>query len=153
MMVGAQIVFGLMVIVGLLLTLAMASEFLEAYLWQRRLLVVFAVASDDRLLALQLAAFTDRRQEADERQLSLVTVVGRDKEAVVTVDGQVAAAPAAAAVRARFGVEPGEFRALLVGKDGEVKLSDSRPLDMDELFAAIDAMPMRRRELQEQQAR
>ena len=39
--------------------------------------------------------------------------------------------------------------ALLVGKDGSVKRTAHEPLDADDLFAQIDQMPMRRREIRE----
>jgi hypothetical protein len=35
-----------------------------------------------------------------------------------------------------------------VGKDGGEKLSSSKPLAAEKLFATIDAMPMRRDEMQ-----
>jgi len=41
----------------------------------------------------------------------------------------------------------GDRPVLLIGKDGGVKMRASR-LNIDELFSRIDAMPMRRREMQ-----
>jgi hypothetical protein len=38
------------------------------------------------------------------------------------------------------------FRVRLVGKDGGVKLDQSTPVSIPDLFALIDAMPMRRAE-------
>ena len=38
---------------------------------------------------------------------------------------------------------------LLIGKDGGVKLRSTEPVSTDELFALIDSMPMRRREMEE----
>jgi hypothetical protein len=43
-------------------------------------------------------------------------------------------------------LRPGTFTVHLVGKDGGVKLRREGPLALDELFAVIDAMPMRREE-------
>jgi hypothetical protein len=40
-------------------------------------------------------------------------------------------------------VQAGEFAAVLVGKDGTVKLNVHEPVSNGELFAIIDAMPMR----------
>jgi hypothetical protein len=39
--------------------------------------------------------------------------------------------------------QPGEFAAVLVGKDGTIKLNVREPISTGELFAIIDAMPMR----------
>jgi hypothetical protein len=41
------------------------------------------------------------------------------------------------------GPEAGEFAAILLGKDGTVKLRVSEPIAAGELFAIIDSMPMR----------
>lgn len=54
---------------------------------------------------------------------------------------------AATEARERFGVEPGTFAALLVGKDGTVKHRSAEPVAPGVIFALIDAMPMRRREM------
>jgi hypothetical protein len=40
------------------------------------------------------------------------------------------------------------FTAILVGKDGGEKIRSSRPLTLEKLFNTIDAMPMRRHEMQ-----
>ncbi len=44
-------------------------------------------------------------------------------------------------------VAGGEAAAELVGKDGGVKLMSASPIAAATLFATIDAMPMRRREM------
>ena len=49
----------------------------------------------------------------------------------------------------RYGVEPGRFAAVLVGKDGTVKHRSDKPVEPDGLYALIDEMPMRRREMRE----
>ena len=46
-----------------------------------------------------------------------------------------------------YDVAVGEFQAILVGKDGTEKLRSDAPLSADELFAVIDAMPMRQAEM------
>jgi len=51
-------------------------------------------------------------------------------------------------VRAALGLRPNTFGVALVGKDGFEALRQAEPITMNALFAAIDAMPMRRRELE-----
>jgi hypothetical protein len=56
-----------------------------------------------------------------------------------------------AVFRQYYGVKPGEATILLIGKDGGVKLRrETEILGCRELFATIDVMPMRRREMREQ---
>lgn len=56
-----------------------------------------------------------------------------------------------AAVRHRFKVEPGDFLVILVGKDGEEKLSNKAPVPVDQLERLIDSMPMRKNEMRQGQ--
>ncbi len=65
------------------------------------------------------------------------------------VEEESLGAQGATALRARFDVRPGEAVMILIGKDGGVKAR--RPLDDDlsPIFALIDAMPMRQREMLE----
>lgn len=51
--------------------------------------------------------------------------------------------------RQALGVGEGPFAAVLVGKDGTVKLRSDEPVPAEELFDLVDAMPMRRREMRE----
>ncbi len=39
------------------------------------------------------------------------------------------------------------FRFILIGKDGGIKLSSDKPVKLEQLFALIDSMPMRRYEV------
>ncbi|MEO0602488.1 MAG: DUF4174 domain-containing protein, partial [Myxococcota bacterium] len=54
-------------------------------------------------------------------------------------------------LRRRFDVAPEAFAVILVGLDGGEKRREAEPLDAPGLFATIDAMPMRARELRERQ--
>jgi hypothetical protein len=57
-----------------------------------------------------------------------------------------------AAMRHRFKVEPGDFLVILIGKDGGEKLNSPTPVPMDRLQRLIDSMPMRKNEMQRQEA-
>lgn len=57
-----------------------------------------------------------------------------------------------AAARRRFSVEEGVFAAVLVGRDGGEKFRSAEPVPPEKLFDLIDAMPMRRREIQARDA-
>lgn len=49
----------------------------------------------------------------------------------------------------RYGVSEDLFALILVGKDGGVKLTRNEPIALDRIFALVDSMPMRRREIRE----
>jgi len=53
-------------------------------------------------------------------------------------------------IQTRFGAE--SFSVILIGKDGGEKLRRHTPLSTAELFAVVDAMPMRRAEMRSRQS-
>jgi len=89
---------------------------LSAHRWRSRVIVLSAPSASDAELERARRLLADRSREAEERDILVVQVV-----------------------------RPGPFAVHLVGMDGGVKLRRER-LDLDELFAVIDAMPMRREE-------
>lgn len=103
---------------------------LDAYRWKNRLLVVFAPNSDDLRLARQDALL--RREGPAMRERDLLKIV------VLTDD---------ALLRRRYRVAPRAFTALLIGKDGTLKERWNAPVTPRQVYALIDAMPMRRDEM------
>lgn len=110
-----------------------AADGLDRLLWRSRALVVVAPSAEDPRLALQRRIYAADAHGARERDLVLIEVAGGDAGAV--------------ALRQRFGVAPGAFAAILVGKDGGAKLRAETPLAAAQLFGEIDGMPMRRNEM------
>ena len=86
------------------------------------------------------------RRVADQRRIVEAAQPGMRERDLVVIEALGPGNPAHA-LRRRFGVAPGEFRAILVGKDGGAKLAEAAPLTAEHLFGEIDAMPMRRDEM------
>ena len=118
------------------------------YQWQKRVLVVSASdAEDDHLVSLQ-GELADMQSEFSDRDLELVVLLdsgtslaGHRKLTATEVDW----------TRAELGIEVSESALRLIGKDGSVKLATEHA-SMDEIFALIDTMPMRRNEVASRQA-
>ena len=97
--------------------------------WDARPLVVVAPPDDPRI--------------AEQRERIAEAASGfreRDQMLVEARDGD--------GLRERFRVAPDAFAVILVGKDGTEKARWPEPVDAAEVFALIDAMPMRRREIE-----
>lgn len=109
---------------------------------QERLLFVFAPDARSELLARQRDMAAKAQSGFGDRDLKLVEVVG---------DGVTGSSESAASLRKRYGVAPGAFRAVLVGKDGGQKMSEPEPIAAETLFGTIDAMPMRKAEVKARQ--
>ena len=115
------------------------------YQWENRLLVVSSSAPDEPKFARQLQQVAATGREFGERDLVLISLAtdgmslaGKRKLDPTQVEE----------IRAALGIDAGAFAVLLVGKDGTVKLSKNSIVPMDDIYALIDKMPMRQREIQ-----
>jgi hypothetical protein len=52
-------------------------------------------------------------------------------------------------LRRQFGIHPGQFCILLIGKDGEEKKRWQSRVALGVIFSLVDAMPMQQREMKE----
>lgn len=95
---------------------------LEQYRGLNRVLVVFPSANKQ----LQQPV-----SQKDFRERDLIVLTGTDE------------------LRRKFHVAEGAFTVVLIGKDGGEKLRSTKPIDVEELNATIDAMPMRKSEMKE----
>jgi Domain of unknown function (DUF4174) len=116
---------------------------LDRYRWQNRILLVFTPDADSALYRRQQEMLLVAERGLNERDMVIIFVI-RD---TVSTKGRPAAAVAAVDLRDAYGVLPHEFRVVLIGKDGDVKLRQEEPISMADLFALIDAMPMRKQEI------
>ena len=119
------------------------SAFMDSYRWAKRPLIVLAPGSDAALVRAQRVALGQDKHELLTRDMVWIEVLGND----VTINGIPVAGVRAEDLRRRYAIAKKDSRVLLVGKDGGVKLRRTGPISADELFATIDAMPMRRREI------
>ncbi len=125
----------LLSLVAFLLPLMVLAEGdLSQYHNKNRVLLIFAPGKSDphwqkqnALLQNSAAAFQDR---------DLVRLDDLETEGVH-----------GAGLRTRYGVKPGQFRVLLIGKDGHVASGGPTPINLDALTSQIDRMPMRREEM------
>lgn len=119
------------------------AEALSAYRWKKRPLVVFADNDASEKLRKQRSIVDSHASELAERDLVVIYVVG---DSVTAAFGPPPGL-SAQALRRKYEVKDGEFRSILVGKDGGVKKVAASPLTADTLAGVIDAMPMRRDEM------
>lgn len=123
-----------------------ADSGLDRFRWENRLVLSFVETDTAKITVRQR-----NEREADpgawkERDLLLIEIAAE----AVRVDGRPSKDLSAAALRARFDVPEGTFRAILIGKDGGAKLRSGSPIGNRTLFETIDAMPMRQNEMRRQ---
>ena len=122
---------------------------LEVLRWQKRAILVLAEAPSDAALVEQVRRLAAAAAELAERDVVIVEAT-RDGSRMVGLDSD---APTMERLRQVYAGGREGFQVLLIGKDGGVKLQAAEPVDVAELFALIDSMPMRRREMREPAAR
>lgn len=116
---------------------------LKSYQWKNRLLLVFAPAENSPAYQKQMQLFQAQQAALSERDLLLVEIF---TEGTSRASGKALDEADVAKVRSRF-QSPQDFRVILVGKDGTVKRTDSKPIEAKVIFNEIDAMPMRQQEM------
>jgi len=118
---------------------------LSRYRWRHRLLLIFSPSAQTPTF-LQLANQLKQQQEGMADRDLIVFSIMSDGQSRVGED--VLSKQEAENLRRRFKVAAEEFRVVLIGKDGTVKLSELT-VKLSEVFALIDSMPMRQREMRE----
>ena len=113
------------------LCMSVFAEPLKAHIGKNRVILTFSASSDipDRLsLIKQIEQYQCQFSDRDLVHIDLIAGSNDYR-----------------ALSQRFSVPSGDFRLVLVGKDGGVKLSTSDP-KLESVLALIDAMPMRQKE-------
>ena len=124
------------------------SDHLEPYRWKNRLLLVCApLPNDARFIALEYEISAGEAGALDRDLLVLRLFASGPSRA-----GERALSQSEAdAIRRRFSVGPSDFAVILVGKDGGEKKRWNGFVEMREVFALIDTMPMRKKEIEKAQ--
>jgi hypothetical protein len=131
---------------------AHADNNLKQFQWQNRLLLIFTPERRNTDFQKMMRASQKHQEGFVERDLLRISVIRGDES--VTVHGApapeagYAGLPAPEQLYDRYNIDESRFAALLIGKDGEVKARWSHPVAINKIFAEIDAMPMRRREIE-----
>lgn len=127
---------------------AQAMNDLTEYRWKNRLVLLFSSQEDDSLVQRQRNLLGADQSGLEERDLLIFRVlpnqVLKEGDSVKT---DSAGKDLAKRLRKRYQVNREEFIMILIGKDGSEKLRSDTLVPLEELYALIDAMPMRREEM------
>jgi hypothetical protein len=121
----------------------MAAE-LSDYLWERRPLLLFAPTESDPRLIETMRRIEASRCDFVDRDMVLGRIV---TEGTSTLDGHVVGTNQAHRLASEFGIGASSFSVVLIGKDGGEKLRANDVPDLQAIYAVIDGMPMRGREM------
>jgi hypothetical protein len=122
---------------------------LSDYRWKNRIVLVFAESDASPAHHSLMNAWTKAQEGVKDRHLLLFQVF--DCGTSIGPRGPMSSTQADN-LRAKFATSDEPFLVVLIGKDSGVKLS-STDASLRQIFELIDSMPMRRAEMQEQQAK
>ena len=109
-----------------------------------RLLLLFGSSEEDQVY-LTLKKEIDRQaMEVKDRDLLVFYVLERGES---QLDQERLNPDQALYLKKRLSVPSGRVTIVLIGKDGYEKLRQESPVDLKEIFAIVDAMPMRQQEM------
>ena len=128
---------------GEITSMSVGETALAGYRWENRLLLVFAPDVDRTLYLRQQEMLSDAKPGLNERDVVIISVL----KDIVSTKERLAAPVSADDLRDAYDVLPHEFRVVLIGKDGGVKLRQDAPILAADLFGLIDSMPMRQQEI------
>ncbi len=106
----------------------------------------------NRLLLVFAPSKTDPRWQAQNTLLARSATDFKERD-LLRFDYLEHGGDKGAALRTHYGVKPGQFRVLLIGKDGHVASGGLTPFSLHELTEQIDRMPMRREEMRRAEER
>ena len=116
--------------------------------WEKRIVLMFSPSRSLATLDRQEDDFRERRPDLKDRDIDVFTIAGSSP--VQDAIGYTRL-PSGANRDLRRLYEP--FRTgltiVLIGRDGTEKQRWNKHVDVDEIFALIDTMPMRQREMRE----
>jgi hypothetical protein len=117
---------------------------IDEFLWKNRLLFIFSEKISDAPVKRLLGEISNQTVGILDRDLVVFKIFETGSS---FMDSTQMEYEMVEEIRRRFNVSPGILTLILVGKDGTVKLRRNAPIDIEDIFAVIDAMPMRRYEI------
>lgn len=119
---------------------------MEQYLWQKRVILLFAPSAESSEFEKQNALLTSAHTELEKRDIVVWRIIQNE---AVSVNGEHKVQFGTPPFYDYFDVPSSSATLILLGKDGGEKLRKAMPVGAESLFSLIDAMPMRQREIQE----
>jgi hypothetical protein len=138
----------ILALTGILIFTNVIGQNLNEHRWKHRILIIQASDELSDKYRDQLREFNDVDKELKERKLVVYTILG-DKYKVMNYQSKISD-NSWQPTSGLFGDlldNDYNFRVILIGLDGGVKLEKTTVLTRKELFNIIDSMPMRMNEL------
>lgn len=122
--------------------MVLTCQNLDKHQWKNRLLLIFSDDKSSELLKKQVETLSKERQGLQERKLKIYHFSNQSYIEDFSPNWK----PSDIKTRKYF-KEKENFKIVLIGLDGGIKLKQKEIISTQKLFTIIDGMPMRRAEL------
>jgi len=127
------------------------AQDIQKHQWEHRILIVQTTDANSEKFLDQLQAFSGQEKGLIERKLILYKIIGNQFELLDFKNSKpLHSGTISEHLRHKYLENTSEFKILLLGLDGGIKLQQESILSIETLFNTIDAMPMRQREMKKQ---
>lgn len=120
------------------------GRLMEEYMWEKRVLLVFAPSENNASLKSQNRMLAASKPGLAERDMVIWHLI---HDNYVSINRARRPNLATAPFYKYYKVNPNSYTVILLGKDGGEKLRKQSHVTSGELFSLIDAMPMRQQEM------
>ena len=117
---------------------------LNGYKWKNRVLLILGSSKSSELINAQLTRLEPLNKAFDERKILILKAVDGNLQ---ILNGSNTHNYSKSDLNAVFNAEKADFKLILIGLDGGIKLEQKQPIDRLDLFGLIDGMPLRKAEI------
>jgi hypothetical protein len=132
------------IIITTTMAISLNGQNLKGHLWKNRVILIITTDSESENYVSQLEEFKMHNQEFEERKLIAYKVLPNKYKLQSNTDNSWVKD---SDLHATYNPSNSDFRLILIGLDGGIKIEQNVLLTAKELFLTIDAMPMRRAEI------
>ena len=130
--------------VTLFTTLFSSAQDLSKHKWENRLILLLTDDENNSTFKSQVAEFRKDLTGLNERKLIIYQVMPGEYKTGLNGDNK----KKSARLYNEYKKTDAGFEVILLGLDGGIKLQQNELLQLEKLYATIDVMPMRRREIE-----
>ncbi|XLS29856.1 DUF4174 domain-containing protein [Flavobacteriaceae bacterium M23B6Z8] len=121
------------------------AQDLSKHQWKHRIVLLISNENSNPDLQKQLNAFKNQHDELEERKLIVYRVTPHSYKTLNDEEWKKSSS-----LYDTYKNNDEAFKLVLIGLDGSTKTQKNHFLSCEDLFAIIDAMPMRQREIRKQ---
>ncbi|WP_405206015.1 DUF4174 domain-containing protein [Aquimarina sp. LLG6339-5] len=126
-----------------LLPILSFSQDLDKHRWEDRLILVLADSYKNPKLVKQLEEFKNKSKSLEDRKLLVYQITPTSYQTGIHKNTLTKSS----AFYKKYNASNEDFKIILIGLDGGMKLKSNKVLLSTQIFDQIDQMPMRRQEL------